>query len=93
MVTDEEIKFGTLYPPLANIRKVSAAIAAAVAAELYDLGLAKVQPRPDDLEAYCVAQMWDCTYGPILSLPTIPRPRNYHEHTHKHKHTHTRARR
>ncbi|KAK4391720.1 NADP-dependent malic enzyme [Sesamum angolense] len=48
-VTDEHCDKGMIYPPLSNIRKISAHIAANVAAKAYELGLATRLPRPDDL--------------------------------------------
>lgn len=37
-VTEENFESGLIYPPLKNIRKISAHIAAKVAAKAYDLG-------------------------------------------------------
>lgn len=37
-VTDENIAKGLIYPPFTNIRKISAHIAARVAAKAYELG-------------------------------------------------------
>lgn len=50
LVTEEQLATGSLYPPLREIREVSAAIAVAVAEVAHAQGLARV-PRPDDLEA------------------------------------------
>ena len=61
MVTPADLKRGALFPPLARIREVSAAIAAAVAQVAYDRGLA-TEPRPADLEAFVKAQMYDPSY-------------------------------
>jgi malate dehydrogenase (oxaloacetate-decarboxylating)(NADP+) len=38
-VTKEDLDAGLIYPPFRNIRKISAAIAAAVAGKAYDLGM------------------------------------------------------
>ena len=56
-VSDDDLDKGLIYPPLAEIREVSAAIAAAVAEVAYRRGLAG-QPRPDDLRAHIEAQMY-----------------------------------
>ena len=57
-VSQGRLDAGCLYPPLADIRNVSASIAAAVAANVYDRGDAGLSPRPADLLAHCRAAMW-----------------------------------
>jgi malate dehydrogenase (oxaloacetate-decarboxylating)(NADP+) len=61
LVSEEDIKQGSLYPALPRIREVSAQIAAAVADVAYKRGLAAGQP-PDDLLAYVQRQMYDARY-------------------------------
>ncbi len=61
LVEEEDLERGLIYPPLPEIREVSAAIATAVAAVAYERGLA-TQPKPDDLEAYIEAQMYVPNY-------------------------------
>jgi malate dehydrogenase (oxaloacetate-decarboxylating)(NADP+) len=61
MVTDEELAAGALYPSLTNIRSVSLRIAAAVAREAYDAGLAR-GPQPDEISGHIAAQMYDPSY-------------------------------
>lgn len=61
-VTKADTDQGTLYPPLAQIREVSANIAAAVCDEIYSAGLATMLPRPDDMLAFVKAQMYDAEY-------------------------------
>jgi malate dehydrogenase (oxaloacetate-decarboxylating)(NADP+) len=56
-VSEADLEQGLIYPPLAAIRRVSAAIAVAVAEVAYRRGLA-TQPRPDDLLAHIQAQMY-----------------------------------
>jgi malate dehydrogenase (oxaloacetate-decarboxylating)(NADP+) len=58
-VTEGDLETGCLYPPLQQIRKVSAHIAVAVAEVAYDEGLA-LKPRPDDL----LQAMKDAMYNP-----------------------------
>jgi malate dehydrogenase (oxaloacetate-decarboxylating)(NADP+) len=61
LVSEADIKQGSLYPALPRIREVSAHIAAAVAKVAYELGLATGQ-RPKDLLAYVQSQMYDPNY-------------------------------
>ena len=56
-VEEEDLERGLIYPPLNEIREVSAAIATAVAKVAYECGLA-TQPKPDDLRAHIEAQMY-----------------------------------
>ncbi|GMN37137.1 hypothetical protein TIFTF001_006573, partial [Ficus carica] len=51
-VTQENFDKGLIYPPFSNIRKISAHIAANVAAKAYELGLATRLPQPNDLVKY-----------------------------------------
>ncbi len=60
-VTPEDLEQGSLYPPLANIRTVSAHIAAAVVDVAYRCGLAS-KPRPADLLEFVGKQMYDPHY-------------------------------
>jgi len=61
LVSEADIKQGSLYPALARIREVSLHIAAAVAGIAYKRGLATGQP-PKDLIAYIQSQMYDPSY-------------------------------
>ncbi|PKU80014.1 NADP-dependent malic enzyme isoform X2 [Dendrobium catenatum] len=60
-VTQENLDEGLIYPPFKNIRKISAQIAANVAAKAYELGLASHLPRPADLVKYAES----CMYSPV----------------------------
>jgi len=60
-VTQEHFNKGLIYPPFANIRKISAQIAANVAEKAYELGLASRLPRPKDLVKYAES----CMYSPL----------------------------
>ncbi|CAM0957450.1 unnamed protein product [Alopecurus aequalis] len=60
-VSQENFDKGLIFPPFTNIRKISANIAAKVAAKAYDLGLASRLPRPDDLVKYAES----CMYTPL----------------------------
>jgi len=59
-VTDADLERGRIYPPLSQIRKVSAQIAHEVAKIVYDDGLTDKE-RPDDL----MAEIHDYMYQPV----------------------------
>jgi len=61
MVSEADLKQGSLYPALPQIREVSARIGVAVAAVAYQRGLAD-GPAPNDLRALVQAQMYDPRY-------------------------------
>jgi malate dehydrogenase (oxaloacetate-decarboxylating)(NADP+) len=61
LVSEADIKQGSLYPALPRIREVSAHIAVAVAEVAYKRGLA-TRPAPNDLMAYVESQMYDPQY-------------------------------
>ena len=61
MVTEADLKQGSLYPALPRIREVSARIGAAVAAVAYQRGLAD-GAAPNDLLALVQSQMYDPRY-------------------------------
>ncbi|KAF8036239.1 hypothetical protein BT93_C2066 [Corymbia citriodora subsp. variegata] len=60
-VSPEDFEKGLIYPPLRNIRKISAQVAANVAKVAYDLGLATRLPRPGNLIEYVES----CMYSPV----------------------------
>jgi malate dehydrogenase (oxaloacetate-decarboxylating)(NADP+) len=61
LVTESDLEQGSLYPALPRIREVSAHIAAAVADNAYQNGLAG-KPRPQDAMADVQSQMYDPHY-------------------------------
>ncbi|KAK3410909.1 hypothetical protein EUGRSUZ_J02940 [Eucalyptus grandis] len=61
-VTQENYDKGLIYPPFANIRNISAHIAANVAAKAYELGLATRLPQPEDLVKYAESCMYSPAY-------------------------------
>ncbi|KAL9999958.1 putative malate dehydrogenase (oxaloacetate-decarboxylating) (NADP(+)) [Helianthus debilis subsp. tardiflorus] len=61
-VTLEHIEKGLIYPPFTNIRKISAHIAAKVAAKAYELDLASRFPQPENLIAYAESCMYSPNY-------------------------------
>jgi malate dehydrogenase (oxaloacetate-decarboxylating)(NADP+) len=60
-VSDTDLAQGSLYPPLARVREVSARIAAAVAEVAYACGLA-TRPRPADVLEDVRRQMYRPEY-------------------------------
>ena len=64
-VPEASLAEGLLYPPLGEIRGVSAVIAKAVAEVAFAEGLASV-PRPADLAAAVRALMWEPRYPDLL---------------------------
>jgi malate dehydrogenase (oxaloacetate-decarboxylating)(NADP+) len=64
-VSDQDLAQGSLYPPLASIRDVSANIAVAVANIAYRKGLA-TEPEPGDLLAFIHDRMYRPTYAKYL---------------------------
>ncbi|XP_043709684.1 NADP-dependent malic enzyme-like [Telopea speciosissima] len=61
-VTQENFNKGLIYPPFSNIRKISAHIAASVAAKAYELGLATRLPQPENLVEYAESCMYSPAY-------------------------------
>ncbi|KAL0562334.1 hypothetical protein IC582_002788 [Cucumis melo] len=61
-VTQENFDKGLIYPPFTNIRKISANIAAKVAAKAYELGLATRLPQPEDLVNHAESCMYNPSY-------------------------------
>jgi malate dehydrogenase (oxaloacetate-decarboxylating)(NADP+) len=67
-VTEARLDEGAIYPPLSEIRGVSAQIAFAVAEQAYADGLALL-PRPDDLRKHILAQMYEPSYQHGACVP------------------------
>lgn len=61
-VSEENFSKGMIFPSFLNIRKISANIAAKVAAKVYELGLASRLPRPDNLVKYAESCMYSPNY-------------------------------
>ena len=62
-VTDADLEQGRIYPPLAGVRSVSAAIARAVADVAWQRGLAE-SPMPADIGAHVRSLMYEPIYEP-----------------------------
>lgn len=61
LVTEEDLASGSVYPDLQRIREVSAKIAVAVAEVVFARKLTSM-PRPSDLAAHVLAQMYQPEY-------------------------------
>jgi malic enzyme len=65
LVTADRIAQGALYPPIADLRRVSRTIAIAVAAQARQGGVAQLGPD-DDIEQAVTAAMWHPSYPDVL---------------------------
>jgi malate dehydrogenase (oxaloacetate-decarboxylating)(NADP+) len=72
-VSDEDLKTGTLYPPLKNIRDVSAKIATDVIISAGDDNVFRV-PQPPNCEAFVKKQMYNPSYDPNVQPTPAPKP-------------------
>ncbi len=70
-VSQADLEQGSLYPPLEQVRLVSANIGAAVAEVAFAQEIAGV-PRPDDLHEYVQAQMYQPRYPDYAADGTSP---------------------
>jgi len=61
LVGAERLAQGALYPPIADLRKISRAIAVAVAREAVDSGVARIAPGADIEETVATA-VWVPSY-------------------------------
>ncbi len=74
-VTDERLLTGALYPPVAELRSVSRAIAIEVAGEAVAAGLARIDPKTD-IEALIDGAMWWPEYVPYSPARPAERRRD-----------------
>ena len=74
-VTDERLATGALYPPVAELRTVSRAIAIRVAREAVDEGLAGIDPATD-IEVLIDGAMWWPEYVPYRPARAAQRRRD-----------------
>ncbi len=65
LTTDADLATGCLYPPLADIRRVSLQIAVAVAEHAWTTGLASA-PRPADVTAHVRRHVYEPDYVPYV---------------------------
>ena len=62
ITTPEDLKNGSIYPPISKIRDISAHLAVAVMEQSYQEGLAQLQPKPDNLLQYVKDRMYQPTF-------------------------------
>ncbi len=60
-VREEDLKKGSVYPPLKNIRRVSLEIATRISELAYEMGLCRL-PRPADIRQHLKCLMYDPRY-------------------------------
>ncbi|XP_012549548.1 malate dehydrogenase isoform X2 [Bombyx mori] len=75
IVSDDDLAYGSLYPPLHMIKDCSVKIAKKIVEHAYNTGKASVQPQPLDTEEFIRAQMYSVEYGAALP-PAYPWPDN-----------------
>jgi malic enzyme len=73
LVTADRIAQGALYPPVTDLRRVSRAVATAVAAQARRNGVAQLAPD-DDTDKTVTAAMWHPSYPDILDGPAESMP-------------------
>jgi malate dehydrogenase (oxaloacetate-decarboxylating)(NADP+) len=66
-VGEDSLAVGRLYPDLADIRSISARIAAAVCEVAFDAGVAGIE-RPEDLDAFIRGRMYHPHYVPYEAV-------------------------
>ncbi|XP_073814760.1 NADP-dependent malic enzyme-like [Musca autumnalis] len=66
LCTAEDLKKGSLYPPLNRITECSIEIAAYIMEYAYKNGLSTVRPEPKDKRAFIRSQMYNLSYPPAV---------------------------
>ena len=69
-VSDEEVAQGKLYPSLTELRDISAKIATAVGNKAYELGLARLSPRPGSMEHFIRTRMFSPKCSNVTTTET-----------------------
>jgi malic enzyme len=69
MVTEDQLAEGMVLPPIADIRRVSARVAAAVASSGIADGIVRKMPPAGDLAEYMRSQMFEPQYRPVVDAP------------------------
>ncbi|XP_022912041.1 NADP-dependent malic enzyme-like [Onthophagus taurus] len=65
-VTDEDLQFGSLYPPLTKIKEISLRIATNIMKYSFKKGYSGLYPEPDDKESFIRSKLYDYFYKPSL---------------------------
>jgi malate dehydrogenase (oxaloacetate-decarboxylating)(NADP+) len=71
LVTEDDLKVGRMYPPLATLRDCSIKIAIKVAEDAYADHSASTYPQPKDMNAFIRKQLYDYDYDDVSALPTL----------------------
>uniref|UniRef100_A0A914BZX6 Malic enzyme n=1 Tax=Acrobeloides nanus TaxID=290746 RepID=A0A914BZX6_9BILA len=66
-VSEENFKYGRIYPRLKEIREISIKIAMRVAEESYKDGSATLYPEPEDKEMWIRSQMYSVEYDELIN--------------------------
>ncbi|KAL3307386.1 NADP-dependent malic enzyme [Cichlidogyrus casuarinus] len=75
MVSDEELKRGSMYPPVSAMREVSHQVALKLMEMAYAENLATYQPEPENKEAFLAARDYQMNYHEFVP-DTYPWPAN-----------------
>ncbi|XP_057657224.1 NADP-dependent malic enzyme [Diorhabda carinulata] len=65
-VSDEDLKRGSLYPPLSSIKECSMQIACQILEYAYKERIASVYPKPKDMRKYVESHQYNHNYEPSL---------------------------
>ena len=66
-VSEEDLANGRVVPRVRDIRRVTAAVAAAAAQSAITEGIAQRMPPAGNLQAHIAASMWNPTYNPLVN--------------------------
>ena len=58
VVPEDDVRKGAIYPSVSDIREISRNVAVAVAQHAYEIGIAKLYPKPGDMNAFISERMW-----------------------------------
>lgn len=65
-MSEKDIAVGRVYPRLADIQEISVQIAVSVIEKAYDLNLATVYPKPENLEQFVRDQLYNTDYPTFI---------------------------
>ena len=68
MVTEENLAEGRVYPPLSNIREISAQLAAKIVDYAYRHGMASQYPEPEDKLEFVRDYQYDTAYESFIPV-------------------------
>jgi malate dehydrogenase (oxaloacetate-decarboxylating) len=70
----QDLASGSIFPPIGQIRRVTARIAEAVAREAREAGVARRSLTNDQIPAAVAAAMWEPVYLPMIAAAPAPGP-------------------